>query len=104
MTITAWFSVPELREDLARLLKESVLATALQVLESRAKATLPSMQVDVTTLALTHAHLAGYQKAINDLISLAQPPSISKRAIASTGAADEWGYITPKDTPSTQQQ
>lgn len=104
MTITAWFNVPELREDLARLLKESVLATALEVLESRAKATLPSMQVDVTTLALTHAHLAGYQKAISDLISLAQPPSISKWSIANTGLTEEWAYITPKDTPSTSTQ
>lgn len=95
MTITAWYNVPELREELARLMKETVLSTALEVLSVQAKAKLPSMQVDVTTLALTHAHLAGYQKALDDLVALTQPPLIAKRAIANSGTADEWGHATP---------
>ncbi len=92
MTITAWYSVPELSEELARLTKETVLSTALEVLSLQAKAKLPSMQVDVTTLALTHAHLAGYQKALDDLVALTQPPLIAKRAIVNSGTTDEWGH------------
>ena len=92
MTITAWYSVPELREELARLTKETVLSTALEVLSLQAKAKLPSMQVDVTTLALTHAPLAGYQKALDDLVALTQPPLIAKRAIVNSGTTDEWGH------------
>ena len=95
MTITAWYNVPELREELARLMKETVLSTALEILSTQAKAKLPSMQVDVTTLALTHAHLAGYQKALDDLIALTQPPLIAKRALANSGTVDEWGHATP---------
>jgi hypothetical protein len=53
------------------------------------------MQVDVTTLALTHAHLAGYQKAIDDLVALTQLPLVAKRSISNTGTTDEWGYATP---------
>ena len=92
MTITAWYSVPELREELARLIKNTALSTALEVLSLQAKARMPSMQVDVTTLALTHAHLAGYQKALDDLVALTQPPLIAKRAIVNSGTTDEWGH------------
>lgn len=92
MTITAWYSVPELREELARLIKNTALSTALEVLSLQAKARMPSMQVDVTTLALTHAHLAGYQKALDDLTALTQPPLIAKRAIVNSGTTDEWGH------------
>lgn len=98
MTITNWYSVPELREELARLVKETVLATALEVLSTKAKATLPSMQVDVTTLALTHAHLAGYQKALDDLMALSRLPLVSKRTLTpDPSITDEWGHAMPKN-------
>ena len=98
MTLQDWFKVPEKQEELARLLRDTVLAHAVDFLSQRAKARLPSANVDTTALALTHAHLAGYQKALDDLVTLSQPPPTTKRKPVES----EWMHISPFLTqPST---
>jgi hypothetical protein len=96
MTVTDWHNVPELREELKLLMEKTVLSSALNLLSLKAKARPLTLGADVTALALTHAHLAGYQKALDDFAALAQPPQRAPGLRKSDDPlAGEWGYVQP---------
>lgn len=78
MTTELWYNSPNMMEDLRGLLAEGALHEAVLILQERAKARkIP--EADITSLALQHATLVGYQKALDDLINLSRP--VKKRTL-----------------------
>jgi hypothetical protein len=73
MNSERWYKSPNLMSDLAGMLADGPLHEAMLILKERAKARRLT-NADVTALALQHAHLVGYQKALDDLNDLSQPP------------------------------
>lgn len=89
MTLTQQWYVTHLpQEELGRLLTSTCLQQAVAILQSQAKPkTLKS--ADPVSLALTHAQLVGYQKAIDDLIALSAPRNAKQLSALPT----EWSHI-----------
>ena len=73
MNIKDWYSSPTLMVELAKAIHEEPLKSLLAVLQSRAKAQIINSN-DVTQIALAHAALSGYQKALDDITALSQAP------------------------------
>jgi hypothetical protein len=80
MTKQEWHSLPNHRVELAKIIESEVFQDALGVLGAEAMVT--SHTADITNLALRYKHLEGYQAAINDLLSLSQPPKPKAAKIA----------------------
>ena len=87
MTTEDWYRSPTAMHELAGLLKDGVLKDAVEVLKENARATSFATN-DLATIALRHASLAGYTKALNDLIALATPPKNQKKV-----APEAWSHI-----------
>ena len=78
MNSDLWYNSPNMMEELRALLAEGPLHEAMTILQERANARkIPG--VDLTALALQHATLVGYQKALDDLINLSRP--VKKRTL-----------------------
>ena len=78
MNSDLWYNSPNMMEELRALLAEGPLHEAMIILQERAKARkIP--EADLTALALQHATLVGYQKALDDLINLSRP--VKKRIL-----------------------
>lgn len=73
MNAKEWYNSPTLMVELAKAIHEEPLKSLLAVLQTRAKAQIINSN-DVTQIALTHATLSGYQKALDDIIALSQAP------------------------------
>jgi hypothetical protein len=77
MNLQDWYSNPETHQELQRLLGTSVLRGAVDLLQQRAR--VPQLRTtDLNELALQHAIASGYQKALDDLVALAQIPVAKK--------------------------
>lgn len=92
MTLTQkWYVTPIPQQELDRLITSSCLGAALEILQNQAKAR-GIKSVDPVTIALSHAQLAGYQKAIDDLIALSAPKNVKGPATLPT----EWSHLNPQ--------
>jgi hypothetical protein len=90
MTTEDWYRSPTAMTELAALLKEGALKDAIEVLKEESRATSFNTN-DLATISLRHASMAGYNKAINDLIALATP---TKKISRNTPL--EWEHIKPR--------
>jgi poly-D-alanine transfer protein DltD len=72
MTLHDWYLNPEPQQELRRLMEATVLGSALELLQARAKVGAIT-SADTTFLALQHAVASGYQKALDDLEALSRP-------------------------------
>jgi hypothetical protein len=72
MTRDEWFTSEEAYKELRRLIDTTLLGSALEVLQQEARLG-PLTSLEPTTLALQHAVASGYQKALDDLDTLAKP-------------------------------
>lgn len=90
MNAEDWYRSPTAMQELAGLLKDGALKDAVEVLKEGSRASSFATN-DLATIALRHASLAGYTKALNDLVALASPPKTQK-----TSALEEWSHIKPK--------
>lgn len=72
MNLKDWYTSPTLMLELQKALQEEPMKSLMSVLQSRAKAR-PVSTNDVTQIALEHATLSGYQKALDDIATLSQP-------------------------------
>lgn len=90
MTHPEWYQADQRHEELAILLKTSVLPVALEVLQhANRPRSIPSN--DTTELALMHATHVGYQRALDDLARLALPATVRPKSLASR----EWKHAKP---------
>lgn len=96
MTTDLWYQSPTAMHDLAALLADGALADAMLILQERAKAReVPNG--DLTAIALSHATLTGYQKALDDLRRLSQPPKKPDHK-ARAEALSEWAHAAKNIT------
>lgn len=72
MTAEEWYTSEEAYKELRRLLDTTILGSAIEILQTGARLG-PLTSLEPTTLALQHAVASGYQKALDDLESLARP-------------------------------
>jgi hypothetical protein len=77
-SLAEWYQTPEPHKELRRLLDETALGVAVNILQERARIG-PLDSTDTTQIALQHAIASGYQKALNDLDALSRPRSIIQR-------------------------
>jgi regulator of sirC expression with transglutaminase-like and TPR domain len=89
-SIQKWYTTHLPQEELDRLISTTCLGEALSILKQHAKVP-PVKSNDLTAIALAHAQLAGYQKAIDDLIALSAPRNRKQLAPLPT----EWSYLNP---------
>ena len=90
MTTEDWYRSPTAMHELAGLLNDGALKDAVEVLKEGSRATSFATN-DLATIALRHASLAGYHKALNDLVALASPLKNQK-----SSALEAWSHIKPK--------
>lgn len=89
MTLTQlWYTTNHPQEELGRLLTSTCLKDAVGILQSQAKPK-SIKTADPVSLALTHAQLVGYQRAIEDLLALAAPRNMKQLAALPA----EWSRI-----------
>ena len=81
-TRSEWYAVPQRQEELAGILQNTVLREAIAILNRGNRPTLSS-SLELTTLALIQASQAGYQKALDDLESMARPNRPSENHLLS---------------------
>lgn len=89
-SIQKWYTTHLPQEELDRLITTTCLGEALDILKQHAKVP-PVKSNDLTAIALSHAQLAGYQKAIDDLLALAAPRNRKQLAPLPT----EWSHLNP---------
>ena len=95
MTAAQWYQSPTAMIELDKLLREGSLKDAMEVLKEESRATSFNTN-DLATIALRHASLAGYQKALNDLVALSMPPKKLKKQ-----TLEEWAHIAPQVQSNT---
>jgi len=89
-SIQKWYTTHLPQEELDRLITTTCLGEALSILKEHAKVN-PVKSNDLTVIALAHAQLAGYQKAIDDLLALAAPRN--RKPLAPLPS--EWSHLNP---------
>lgn len=87
MTTEDWYRSPTAMHELAGLLEKGVLKEAMELLKANA---LPAAlrTCDVTAIALNHAVLSGYNKALQHLEALATNPTKDQKPMPPA-----WDYI-----------
>lgn len=89
MSVKDWYLSPTLMLELSIALQEEPLKSLMSLLQSRAKAKTINSN-DVTYIALEHATLSGYQKALDDIIALSQPQKQKPTPL------EEWTHKKPQ--------
>jgi len=86
-----WYVTPLPQQELDRLITSTCLGDAIGILQAQAK---PKMlkSSEPVAIALAHAQLVGYQKAIDDLVALSAPRNVKPLSALPT----EWSHLNPQ--------